>query len=145
MYWPLLEMDARGVAPFTGAVIGTAAIEIVLRLTPNVKVAVSVPRGFVPVIVYTVAVDVSVGVPVKAPVEILKLNPVGAGGDIAYESEATVLVITKPVIATPTVAVSLIGEIVKSGGNVKARVGVALDGVDQSDVPMPFVALTRKI
>jgi hypothetical protein len=75
-------------------VIGTAAIEIVLRLTPNVKVAVSVPRGFVPVIVYTVAVDVSVGVPVKAPVERLKLNPAGAEGEIAYESEATVLVIS---------------------------------------------------
>jgi hypothetical protein len=87
-------MEASGVAPLTGAVIGTAAIEIVLRLTPNVKVAVSVPRGFVPVIVYTVAVEVSVGVPVRAPVERLKLNPAGAGGEMSYDTDATVLVMT---------------------------------------------------
>ena len=45
----------------------------------------------------------------------------------------------------PTVAVSLLGEIVKSGGKLKASVDTGLDGVDQSDVPMSFVALTRKI
>ena len=48
-------------------------------------------------------------------------------------------------IATPTVAVSLIGRIVKSGGNVKASVDFGVDGVDQSEEPTPFVALTLKI
>jgi hypothetical protein len=62
--------------------MGRLAIEIVLGFTVNVKVAVSVPTGFVPVIVYTTAVDVSVGVPVRAPVAVLKLNPEGAAGEI---------------------------------------------------------------
>ena len=74
--------------------MGRLAIEMVLGFTVKVKVAVSVPRGFVPVIVYTVAVEVSVGVPVRAPVERLKLNPAGAGGEMSYDTDATVLVMT---------------------------------------------------
>jgi hypothetical protein len=76
---------------------------------------------------------------------VLKLNPAGAAGEIAYDAEATELVMTYPVIAIPTVAVSLVGAIVKSGADGKPKVVFGLDGVDQSDVPIPFVALTLKM
>jgi hypothetical protein len=48
-------------------------------------------------------------------------------------------------MAMPTVAVSVIGVIVKSGGKLKASVDFGVDGVDQSEEPTPFVALTLKM
>ena len=38
VYWPLLESDATGVSPVTGAVIVTLAVEIVVAVTGKVLV-----------------------------------------------------------------------------------------------------------
>ena len=52
-------------------------------VTVSVNVAVAVPVGPVAVIVYTVADFTAVGVPVNKPVDVLNVNPAGAGGLIA--------------------------------------------------------------
>jgi hypothetical protein len=52
-------------------------------VTVSVNVAVAVPVGPVAVIVYTVADCTAVGVPDNKPVDVLNVNPAGAGGLIA--------------------------------------------------------------
>jgi hypothetical protein len=50
--------------------------------TVRVKVAVEDPDAFVPVIVYPVADLTEVGVPESKPVDVLKVRPAGAAGEI---------------------------------------------------------------
>jgi len=53
------------------------------NVTVSVNVCVAVPVAFVAVIVYAVADCTAVGVPVNKPVDVLNVNPAGAGGLIA--------------------------------------------------------------
>ena len=52
-------------------------------MTVRVNVLVAVPVAFVAVIVYAVADCTVVGVPDNKPVDVLNVNPAGAGGLIA--------------------------------------------------------------
>ena len=57
------------------------------------------PLAFVPVIVNAVAPAITDGVPVKAPVEVLKVVPVGAAGEMLKDAIAPpVLLTVNPVI-----------------------------------------------
>ena len=53
------------------------------NVTVSVNIAVAVPVAFVAVIVYAVADCTAVGAPVNKPVDVLNVNPAGAGGLIA--------------------------------------------------------------
>ena len=53
------------------------------NVTVSVNIAVAVPVAFVAVIVYAVADYTAVGVPDNKPVDVLNVNPAGAGGLIA--------------------------------------------------------------
>ena len=71
-------------------------------VTVNVKLCEADPEAFVPVIVYVVADWVEVGVPLNCPVVVLKVKPVGAAGEIAYEA------IAPPVEVLVTVVIALL-------------------------------------
>jgi hypothetical protein len=69
-----------------------------------------------------VALATDVGVPESRPVEVLKVSPAGAAGEMEYEAmDPPVEVIVYPVIALFTVFVSALDERLKEGA---ARVGV---------------------
>ena len=73
------------------------------------------PVALVAVIVYAVAVATDVGVPVSAPVEVLKLIPAGVALIAKLAIKPPVEEIVKPVAAMLTVRVSDEEERVKAG------------------------------
>jgi hypothetical protein len=91
---------------------------------------VAEPVALVAVIVYAVAVATEVGVPVSAPVEVLKLMPAGVALIAKLAIRPPVEEIVKPVAAMFTVRVSDEEERVKEGAaraasTVKVNVLVA--------------------
>jgi hypothetical protein len=93
-------------------------------VTVSAKVAVDVPLALVAVIVYVVALATDVGVPVNAPVEVLKLIPAG----VALIAKLTIAppfpVAVNPVAAVFAVRVSEAEERVNNGKREpKARIG----------------------
>ena len=115
-------MKARPVAvPTEARVIETLAGDPV---TVNAKVAVAVPLAFVAVIVYVVALATDVGVPVNAPVEVLKLIPAGVALIAKLAIAPPFPVAVNPVAAVFTVRVSEAEERVNNGKREpKARIG----------------------
>jgi hypothetical protein len=73
------------------------------------------PVALVAVIVYAVAVATEVGVPVNAPVEVLKLMPAGVALIVKLAMAPPVEMIVKPVATVLTVLVSEDEERVKAG------------------------------
>jgi hypothetical protein len=73
------------------------------------------PVALVAVIVYVVAVATEVGVPVNAPVEVLKLMPAGVALIVKLAMAPPVEMIVKPVATVLTVLVSEDEERVKAG------------------------------
>jgi hypothetical protein len=83
--------------------------------TVNVNVRVADPDAFVAVIVKAVADATDVGVPVSAPVEVLKLIPGGVALIAKLAMAPPVELIVNPVAAVLTVRVSEEEERVKAG------------------------------
>jgi hypothetical protein len=73
------------------------------------------PVALVAVIVYVVGVATDVGVPVNAPVEVLKLMPAGVALIVKLAMAPPVEMIVKPVATVLTVLVSEDEERVKAG------------------------------
>jgi hypothetical protein len=101
-------------------------------LTVNVNVCVVDPSPFVAVIVYTVAGATVVGVPVSAPVDVLKLIPGGVALIAKLVMAGPVEILKNPVAAVLAALVSDEAERVKTGGcaaltvNVNVCVAVSL-------------------
>jgi hypothetical protein len=68
----VVPIDAREITNLVGAFV-----------TVKVNVRDALPVAFVAVIVYAVELWVEVGVPLNCPVELLKVKPAGAAGEIA--------------------------------------------------------------
>jgi hypothetical protein len=83
--------------------------------TVRVNVCVVDPVALVAVIVYAVAVATVVGLPVRAPVEVLKLMPAGVALIAKLAIKPPVDEMVKPVAAVLTVLVSDEEERVKAG------------------------------
>jgi len=91
------------------------SVACVARLTVNVKVCVVDPVALVAVTVYEVALATVVGVPVSAPVNVLKLIPAGVALIAKLAIAPPVELILNPVAAVLTVLVSDDDESVKAG------------------------------
>ena len=77
----------------------------------------------VAVIVY-VAFDAAVGVPLRAPVIVLKVSPAGADGEMEYEATAPpVEIVVNPKIGEPVDVDSLVLERVNAGALTTATGG----------------------
>jgi hypothetical protein len=86
-----------------------------------------------------VALATEVGVPESNPVEVLKVSPAGAAGEMEYEAIAPpVDVIVYPVIALLTVFVSALDEIVNAGA---ARTALTVSVNVRVALPEAFVAV----
>jgi hypothetical protein len=111
-----------------------------------VNVLEAVPVALVAVIVNAVAAAEEVGVPESKPVEVLKVRPAGADGEIEYEAMVPpVDAIVYPEIGLLTVFVSEVEEIVnagtaRTGAEVLTTTGAALvliEGVASEAADMP--------
>ena len=105
------------------------SVACVARLTVNVKVCVVDPVALVAVTVYEVALATVVGVPVSAPVDVLKLIPAGVALISKLAIAPPVELMLNPVAAVLTVLVSDDDESVKAGAatdSVRVIVIVAL-------------------
>ena len=91
------------------------SVACVARLTVNVKVCVVDPVALVAVTVYEVALATVVGVPVSAPVDVLKLIPAGVALIAKLAIAPPVELMVNPVAAVLTVLVSDDDESVKAG------------------------------
>ena len=94
--------------------------------TVNVNVCVADPEALVAVIVYAVAPATVFGVPVSAPVEVLKLIPGGVALIAKLAISPPVEETVKPVAAVLTVLVSEDDERVKAGAASGAVVEVGV-------------------
>ena len=94
-------------------------------VTVNVNVAVVEPLALVAVTVYAVAPATDVGVPVSAPVEVLKLIPAGVALMAKLAMAPPVELMVNPVATVLTVLVSDEEERVKAGA---ASAGAAAAG-----------------
>ena len=124
--------------------------------TVRVNIAVALPLALVAVIVYVVAPATDVGVPVRAPVEILKLMPGGVALIAKLAMVPPVELMVKPIAAVLTVLVSEEEERVKVGtarvgvgstttGGGGVRVVIAAETVDGIDVPTALLATIVKV
>ena len=98
------------------------SVACVARLTVNVKVCVVDPVALVAVTVYEVALATVVGVPVSAPVDVLKLIPAGVALIAKLAIAPPVELILNPVAAVLTVLVSDDDESVKAGKDKEAQI-----------------------
>ena len=97
-------------------------------VTVNVNVAVVEPLALVAVTVYAVAPATDVGVPVSAPVEVLKLIPAGVALMAKLAMAPPVELMVNPVAAVLTVRFSDEAESVKAGAASADPEGVGATG-----------------
>ena len=98
-------------------------------MTVSTKVAVAVPLALVAVTVYVAAVATVVGVPVKAPVDVLKLIPAGVASIAKLAMVPPVGVTVNPVAAVFLAIVSVEDERVNEGNKeANARIGRIASG-----------------